>query len=112
MNAGKFARKQHRIGQKQHRSNRWKKRALRHLASEAKATPRYTGARLVGWQLPDGSVVCKIARYPSLGKAEAALTRIWTPGDNRETRPHRAFLCRFCSGWHLTAELMRNPPQD
>lgn len=46
---------------------------------------------------------CGKTRYPSRGKARAAIAAIRTHAARAVKKPCRAYLCEHCHGWHLTS---------
>lgn len=104
MTPAQFARARGIIEAKPGRSNDWRKRAIKHLAADAHATPRYTtGKRVLSYELPNGRCVCIKHRYRTEAQALDAVAQIARETDGR-TKPTRAYACFFCMGWHLTSE--------
>ena len=101
MNAGDFAKKRGRITSTRGRSERWKRKAIAHLAREAGAVPFVHGGKVKSHRFESGQVVCEKHRYRSRTEAEADLANILArPGAHQ--KPTRAFPCPHCQGYHLT----------
>lgn len=101
MNAGEFARKRARITTTRGRSEKWKRKAISHLAREAGAVEFVHGGKVKSHRLNDGRVLCVKHRYRTEGDAADDLARIAAlPGTNQ--KPVRHFHCPHCQGFHLT----------
>lgn len=106
MNPAEFARRRDRImHHSPGRSDAWRKRAMKQLASEADAKPQQTaGNRVIAWRMRNGQHVCVKHRYQNEGAATSALVQMQREPDGRR-KPIRAYPCYFCCGWHITSQL-------
>jgi hypothetical protein len=101
LNAGEFAKKRGRIASARGRSEKWKRKALGHLAREAGAVPFIRGGKVKSHRFEGGQVVCEKHRYRSQAEADADLANIQArPGAHQ--KPTRSFPCPHCRGFHLT----------
>lgn len=104
MTPRQFAAARERILSQSHtRSNDWRKRALAHLAAEARAEPQFSGKRILSWRMPTGQHVCVKHRYTSEVRAISAMGEMHRETDGRR-KPVRAYPCFFCNGWHITSQ--------
>ena len=108
MNATQFAKRRGRIEHQADRTHRWRTKAMRQLVNEAGAVLMVAGSRLVGWQLPNGQVVCVKARFVTEDAADDQLQQIARTDGIRTKRPVRAYHCGHCGGWHLTSMTRRD----
>lgn len=104
MNGREFARKRARI-EHEARTPSAQRKALRHLVSEARAVEVIVQGKLVGYQLPDGFMVCVKRRYHSEVEAmmELSNVQLFQRINSNRHIPIRAYFCAYCRGWHLTS---------
>lgn len=103
MKADRFARALARIEANRERSERWRKRATRHLVEHAGCRVIAYGSKVLRYQLASGECVCVKERYRTEGAANDDLFNIARrPGAH--LKPVRAYLCPHCSGFHLTSQ--------
>lgn len=101
MNAGAFTRKRDRIESTRGRSEKWKRKAIAHLAREAGAVEFRHGGKVKSHRFEDGRVICTKHRYRTQDDAETDLANILArPGTHQ--KPSRSFHCPHCQGFHLT----------
>lgn len=104
MHASEFARKRARIEQRAGNRAAFARKAMEHLVREADAAVIYAGRQVVGWQMPDGGVVCVKRRFPDLDAAQVELARVRQYAKNPHV-PVRAYACQHCGGGvHLTSQ--------
>jgi hypothetical protein len=105
MNATEFARRRGRIEHQEHKPQAWRTKAMAALIRQAKAVPLQHETKLQGYQLPNGQVVCVKQRYRTEERADQQLAQIERLQGNTAKKPHRAYLCQRCCGWHLTSQI-------
>lgn len=104
MNAAQFSRQRARIAREAKQRRGFGPNALRKLVREARAVTIVRSRRIVGWRLPDDSVVCVKHRYQAQGDAIMDMLGIQAEYGKRGL-PRRAYQCDFCGGWHLTSQI-------
>lgn len=101
MNGRGFAQRRARI-LKSGRPERTQRKAIAHLAREAGAVPWYAGRRLVGHEMPSGTFICELRRYPTRAAATVELDQVQAFAHLKDGPvPERAFPCDQCHGWHV-----------
>lgn len=102
MNAAQFNRKRAAIDRRARGRAWFVRKAVAHLMRDAGAVPVVAGGRVVGFQMPDGSVACSKQRYRDDVSAQLELARIARHASHGYV-PVRAYRCEFCAGFHLTS---------
>lgn len=104
MNAAQFARARERIAREGRGRRGYESKATRKLVREARARTLVWGKRIIGWRMPDGTLVCRKRRYGS--QEAAALDMLALQAEHgKRGLPRRAYQCEFCGGWHLTSKI-------
>lgn len=103
MHASEFARKRAKIERRAGNRPAFVRKALEHLVREADAAVFYAGRQVVGWQMPDGGVVCVKRRFLDWAMAQNELAKIAQYAKNPNV-PVRAYRCQHCGGFHLTSQ--------
>ena len=104
MNAGRFERDRLKIeSQSRGRSNKWRKRAMKHLVEESGAEVIAIGKRVYAYKMEDGSTACHKRRFKTQDAANETLRQIAVEPEPRK-KPIRAYFCKYCEGWHVTSE--------
>jgi hypothetical protein len=106
MHASEFARKRAKIERRAGGSTAFYRKAMGHLVREAQAVEIAIRGQVVGWELPDGGVVCAKIRYREEVAAQLELLRIAKFGQGKV--PVRAYRCCYCGGFHLTSQAKDN----
>jgi hypothetical protein len=104
MNAAQFARTRDRIAREAKSRKGYEVKAMRRLIREARALIVICGRSIIGWRLPDGSIVCYKRRYVTQDAAVADMLGIQAEYGKRGL-PRRAYHCDFCGGFHLTSKI-------
>lgn len=104
MNAAEFARRRAKIERNAAGRRRYRERAMRHLVREARAALVIIENKFVGYRLPNGQLVCAKERYRTDEQAHQAMERIASRNMDGHRVPVRAYVCPWCSGWHLTSQ--------
>lgn len=104
MNAADFIKQRGRIEHQTHQTQAWRAKAMRGLVKRSRAELIRAGGRVIGYQLPNGQVVCVKQRFRDQAAAEVKLQTIALFEGQRFAMPQRAYFCRHCSGWHLTSQ--------
>lgn len=73
------------------------------LVRRARAATIIQGGKVIGWRLPDGSVICVKRRYSTREAALLDLARITRVATHSHI-PVRAYACPYCRGYHLTSK--------
>lgn len=79
------------------------RKAREALVRRARAAHIIVGGKVIGWRLPDGSVVCVKRRYSTREAAAVDLARITRVATHAHI-PVRAYACPYCRGFHLTSK--------
>lgn len=112
MTATEFARRRGRIEHASSgNSHAWRVKAMRALVNQAKAVLIHADGKVIGYQLPNGQVVCMKQRYRDQGTAETYLAMIARCDGNNQKKPQRAYACPYCHGFHLTSQARYKEPQ-
>lgn len=78
--------------------------AMRGLVRESGASVVVAGARVAGWRLKNGEMVCAKRRHKDEASANAELDRAHSTNWNGHKIPTRTYACIHCKGWHMTSQ--------
>lgn len=104
MNAAQFSRERERIERDSHAGANFQRRAFSRLVERARAIRFIVSGKVLGWRLPDGSMVCAKRRFIDQPAAIAYMLAIQAQ-DGKRNAPRRSYQCEFCKGWHLTSRI-------
>lgn len=104
MNAAQFSRARQRIERESKDRRGFGPKAMRRLIRQADAATVIWGAKIMGWRMPDGVMVCVKDRFTTRERAASEMLGIQAQ-KGKKGMPRRAYQCQFCGGWHLTSKI-------
>lgn len=104
MKLREFTRRRALIANRTNHQGRRFRKEMAHLMREARAVPVMASGKVVGFRLPDGTIVCMKERFRDEASALQAMRYMHETNYNNHRVPVRVYACGFCRGYHLTSQ--------